>query len=715
MNLRASIKAFQTSGKRSLVVEILLAQVGFAIIIAAVAITSLTSGASWVIKNNISGWAERWVADLESLGAGLYSDNKSARYGQIKSYLEKFPEIAFIRYYDPTGIVVFQDVAEPSQAMQPPILTQDLLLELRLRASENEPHYFRTLPESMGVSLSQAVVTTKSDAADLANVASLDEIRTHTEIVGFVELGLNYAHYDAQLAANTATSLRYGLAIFVALTLFGWWMLRRALQPLREIQEPLAKLAEGELELELRPPAHKEIAAIAEGLKNATDRIAQRDAHLKFLAHHDELTGLPNRAALLSELGKTLQGKQRPLGTLLFIDLDQFKYVNDTLGHQAGDAILVQASNRIKEGVGEAGMFARLSGDEFCVVSSQATARQGEQMAQKIMQHLTSMPFVHAGQSFNITCSIGVAALTLSASTDEMMAAADLACQKAKTDGRNRVRIFEPGTGTIQDIKRDVSWSHKLQAALKHNHFRLHFQPIVDINSKQTSHYEVLLRLAEDDELHSPAAFLSAAYRFGLMHQIDKWVIENAFRTLAWYRRQDPELKFTINISASAFGEGDLVKFLNQQLKTYQLDAEAVVIEITEQIAVGSVIDATEQINQLIKVGFQFALDDFGAGYSSFNYLKSLPVQYVKIDGQFVRDLHNNNIDQLMVEAIVKVAKALGKKTVAEYVEHEDTLDKLSDLGVDYAQGYLLGKPQATLQSSKRVYIELDNPIPNEQ
>ena len=389
MSLKKAIHMLRHGGKRSLVVEILIAQLAYAAIIAAVAVTSLTSGANWVIRNNVSGWAERWIDDLDSLGVGLYSDDKAARYAQIKSYLEKFPEISFIRYYDPSGVVIFQDIAKADGSLQAPTLTQDNLLELRLRAAESEAHEFTKLPENMGVSLSKAVITTKVDPKDLAEADSLASLKTHKEIVGFVELGLDYSHYDEQLAARTAANLKYGVGIFLSLALLGWWMLRRALQPLRDIQRPLARLAEGQTELDVQPSAHKEINAITEGLLKASQRIAQRDAHLTFLAHHDELTGLPNRAALMAELSEVLQGPQRPLGGLLFIDLDQFKYVNDTLGHQVGDSILVQAANRLKQALGDFGTLARLSGDEFCVVASGATARASQKMAEHMLQHLT--------------------------------------------------------------------------------------------------------------------------------------------------------------------------------------------------------------------------------------------------------------------------------------------------------------------------------------
>jgi diguanylate cyclase (GGDEF)-like protein len=498
--------------------------------------------------------------------------------------------------------------------------------------------------------------------------------------------------------ANAAASVA---CAFLLLALLGRVLLRRALQPLRDIQAPLAQLAEGATDILVGTSPHREIAAITDGLATAAARIGQRDQHLNYLANHDSLTGLPNRHSFMSLLeNKTHHG-------VMFVDLDQFKYVNDTLGHIAGDAILKQVAHRLKTSVGSAGSVARFGGDEFGVLIS-SPDEDCVALANRMMAGLNDYPFVYNNQSFTLSCSIGllVDEDSLNQKSDDIVAQAGVACQKAKADGRNRVRIYAPEADAIAALRTDINWSQTLQYALKNNQFVLYYQPIVDLADDRTSHFEVLLRLRSETGLHAPGAFLGAAQRFGLMKDIDRWVIEHAFRSLAWYRRQDQNLRFTVNLSGGAFADGDLAEFVDEMLRTYKLDPRSVIFEITEQVAIGSFVDATAQILTIMDYGCEFALDDFGAGYSAFNYLKELPMQYVKIDGQFIRELHESKTDQLIVRAIADICKTLGKKTIAEFVEHEATLALLKDFGVDYAQGYLLGKPDEKLQSRERYYLD---------
>ena len=689
--------------KRSLVWEILSAQTLYAIVIAGVAIASLTSGASWVIKENVTAWAQRWADDLENLGVGLYSATDNARYTQIKSYVEQFPEISYIRYYNDDGMVIFQDTLQQTDLMAPQLEAQHLS-QLRTRASDEVPHIFKQLPGNLGVSLSRAVVITKTSTVSLLEAESLDSLPVESEFAGFIEMGLDYSTYDAQIAGKVTEAARLAATIFGVFLLLGWWFLRRALQPLQRIQGPLQALAEGQDLPEVKNSPYREIDAIHQGLQNAAAKIRDRDQHLTYLAHHDDLTGLPNRVAGVAALKAMLAGNEKPLGVVMFIDLDQFKYINDTLGHQAGDLAIRQAASRIQATVNDSstlgqGHVARFGGDEFCVALSGVTVRQGQKLAEAIMSNLTSVPFMYDSQSFSLTCSIGISAMESGATPDDVLARADFSCQQAKTDGRNRVRIFEPDSNSIQELQQEVSWSQKLQEALRDDHFVLFFQPILNLRTNRVGHYEVLLRMREGEKLHAPGAFLDAAHRFGLMHQIDRWVLENALQELAQKRKVDPELRFTINITAKAFAEGNLVQFVKQHLKANKLDPSALILEITEQTAVESLSDANRQIDQLIQLGVEFALDDFGAGYSSFNYLKSLPMQYVKIDGQFVKNLDQNEIDELMVKAISDVAHALDKHTVAEFVENADSLNLLRKLGVEYAQGYHIGAPRAELLS----------------
>jgi EAL domain-containing protein (putative c-di-GMP-specific phosphodiesterase class I) len=247
-----------------------------------------------------------------------------------------------------------------------------------------------------------------------------------------------------------------------------------------------------------------------------------------------------------------------------------------------------------------------------------------------------------------------------------------------------------------------MGWSQKLQHALKHDLFLLHYQPIQSLTSGEITHFEVLLRMRDGDELHLPGAFLPAADRFGLMRDIDRWVIRHAISNLAWFRRRDNEIRFTINLSGDSFTEGDLVEFIVAQLEEHEIPADAIVLEITEHVAIGSVNDAMAQISELIAIGCEFAIDDFGAGYSSLNYLKKLPMQYIKIDGTFIQKLTKSTTDQVIVQAIAQIAQVTGKKTVAEFVEDAATLDLLRDYGIDYAQGHFIGVPDTRIDRMTR-------------
>ena len=247
-----------------------------------------------------------------------------------------------------------------------------------------------------------------------------------------------------------------------------------------------------------------------------------------------------------------------------------------------------------------------------------------------------------------------------------------------------------------------MGWSQKLQQALKNDLFTLHYQPILHLATDEVTHFEVLLRMQDGDEMHYPGAFLPAADRFGLVRDIDRWVIRHAIANLAWFRRRDDAIRFTINLSGGSFVDGDLVEFIVASLAEHDIPANAIVLEITEQVAVGSVNDAMTQIDELIAIGCEFAIDDFGAGYSSLNYLKKLPVHYIKIDGTFIQKLTHSSTDQVIVQAVAQIAKVTGKKTVAEFVEDAATLKLLRDYGIDYAQGNFIGEPDSRIDRTYR-------------
>ena len=280
---------------------------------------------------------------------------------------------------------------------------------------------------------------------------------------------------------------------------------------------------------------------------------------------------------------------------------------------------------------------------------------------------------------------------------DEIFAQADIACREAKASGRNRLEFYNMSEREAEKMVADVGWMSKLREAIDNHQLSLRYQPIVQISTGKITHHEVLLRMqGENGKVIGPDAFLPAAVRFGLMAEIDSWLVEHAIAALAEYRRERPELRFSLNLSANAFERQDLTEFVGSHLDKNGVPPTAIIIEITESLAVRHLSYVERQVESLRKMGCELALDDFGTGYSSFSYLQRLPMDYIKIDGRFIRDLVNNPVDQKMVRLIGEIGREAGMKTIAEYVQSGPALSLLGDLGIDYAQGYYLGRPAIT-------------------
>jgi diguanylate cyclase (GGDEF)-like protein len=688
--------------RRTLVQEILLTQLGYALIVGVTALACLWFGSNWIAHDNMADRAIKWAEDLDYLGAGLYLEGDTERYLRIEGYVSKFPEIEFVRYYNAQGNM-FHVEARDNLIPDAVVLGPVHFAELNSIAHDEISYQLLHDPESSLTGISTAILSESIRSDGLLDSVSLDDMQTTSEVIGYVELGLNYGGYYDRLIGSVGRASSAVALAFLVLALLGRFLLRRALKPLSDIQVPLQRLAEGDTNFQVESSPHQELAAITDGLNTAVTRIRERDAHLTRLANHDDLTGLPSRHHFMHLMARELQNLGDKTGAVLFVDLDQFKYVNDTLGHAAGDVILKQAAERIRRPVRTRDTVARFGGDEFAVLLSGATRDDAMEISDRLMEAMSEEPLVFGTHSFNLNCCVGIATFDGQNFTPtELLAQADLACQQAKTDGRNRARVYEPELGTIESIKVDMGWSQKLQQALKNDLFVLHYQPILQLATDEVTHFEVLLRMQDGDEVHYPGAFLPAADRFGLTHDIDRWVIRHAIANLAWFRRRDDTIRFTINLSGGSFVDGDLVEFIVASLAEHDIPANAIVLEITEQVAVGSVNDAMTQINELIAIGCEFAIDDFGAGYSSLNYLKKLPVHYIKIDGTFIQKLTHSSTDQVIVQAVAQIAKVTGKKTVAEFVEDAATLKLLRDYGIDYAQGNFIGEPDSRIDLNSR-------------
>ncbi len=436
-------------------------------------------------------------------------------------------------------------------------------------------------------------------------------------------------------------------------------------------------------------------------------RLQEQMAHE---ATHDLLTDLVNRREFERRLDRAVESaKTRGSGHVLcYLDLDQFKVVNDTAGHAAGDQLLKQIRGLLKGKFRGRDTLARLGGDEFGLLLDTCTLERAFKISEMLITNLRDHRFLWEGRTFRIGVSIGLAPITADTKdTAQVMAEADVACYAAKERGRNRVRVYQgEGAGPARHHS-EIHRAATLRDAIEEDRFCLYCQPIKSLrhDAEVRERYELLLRKIDvEGQLVLPESFIPAAERYGLMAEIDRWVIRHAFRHCTRLFRDNPGLEISINLSGNSLSDDHFPGFLRRQFSRSRIPAGRICFEITETAAIQNISQATQIISDIRKRGSRFALDDFGSGLSSFNYLKTLPVDYVKIDGRFVRDMVENPVDHAMVAAINQVGHVMGIKTIAEYAHNEAILERLSALGVDYAQGYAVGAPVplASIQDGRR-------------
>ena len=437
--------------------------------------------------------------------------------------------------------------------------------------------------------------------------------------------------------------------------------------------------------------------SLARGLLIDISEQKETEERIVFLANHDPLTNLYNRRRFQEQLERQIAYARRfkIQSALLFIDLDQFKYINDTLGHQAGDQCLMAVSRLFRDALREIDIVGRMGGDEFGIILPNVDAEGAVHVARNLIARVESEVRVPADPNIRISASIGIALFSEQGVTPaELLAKADAAMYTTKRRARSRVHVYQPDDQELLNMKAKVHWENRINQALQHDRFLLHYQPIVSLPAQRVSHYEVLLRLQEaDGELIYPGAFLDTAERFGLIRDVDRWVIRTAIAEQARHAAAGRPTTLAINLSGRHFGDPDFMDLVRDTLETTGADPRALIFEVTETAAVENMGEAHRFIEQLRALGCRFALDDFGVGYSSFHYLKNLPVDMIKIDGSFIRHLHENRADEAIVKAITDLGRGMDIQTVAEFVENQAIVDKLLELGVDYAQGYHIGMP----------------------
>ncbi len=429
--------------------------------------------------------------------------------------------------------------------------------------------------------------------------------------------------------------------------------------------------------------------------------VSQEQSYMQMLAwqqSHDVLTGLDNRAAFEKYLQQTL-GKHQ--ATLLHLNLDHFKIINASYGHAAGDEILREVCQQLRIAVRESDVLARIGGDEFAIMLNHCQPHAAMQTAERLRALIHNLHVQWRQHNLHTGASIGVVHINPQRPTDThtLLRMAESACKHAKESGRNRISVYNPFNRVFQRYQGDMEWVQRLRTSLEHDQFTLMAQTVYPLQPSaagmQGAHFEILLRLQDGpDKLILPSEFIPIAERYDLMPQIDRWVVRNSLMLLKQRLAEGADIcTCSINLSGSGLGDSELLDFIRQNIQEHGIAADKLCFEITETSAIASMDSAIQMIEELRKLGCRFSLDDFGSGMASFKYLQQLPVDYLKIDGSFVKDMLQNPCNRAMVDSINHIGHVMGKKTIAEFVGDAATFSALQDMGVDYAQGYYIARP----------------------
>lgn len=436
---------------------------------------------------------------------------------------------------------------------------------------------------------------------------------------------------------------------------------------------------------------NKQIRGLAATIDNIDDRKIAEDK-LQHLALHDTLTGLNNRYFFDTELSRLtlLASRGNATHCLLYIDLDHFKIINDTEGHQMGDLVLKEVAQLLVKRIRQSDILCRVGGDEFVILLAETELQQAMSIGESICKQIADAHFHFGSNSYKISASIGAAEIDGNASAAEYLRRADIALYVAKNKGRNRTHCYSETDTDTKQQNNSMQWAQRLQDAVINDNIVLHFQPVWDLSSDNVAYYEALVRLRFNGTLIYPNEFIPSLERTEDINLLDHQVVDKAIALMSQY----PELhKVSINLSAQAFSDEGLLPLIQDKLSSHNVDGNKIIFELTESASLTNVSATRRMINQLQQLGCQFSIDDFGTGFSTFAYLRELPADSVKIDGSFVKDMAKNSVDRSLVSAIINVANTLGKVCVAEFVEDKSTFDALKHSGAEFAQGYYISRP----------------------
>ncbi len=694
--LAASGEVLATKGPRSLANRILLLQFVWALVVYVLVIAAMWYAANSVIESTLRNQAEGWAVKLDEMGIPFYVSSSPDTLKEGINDLRNFPEVLGVRYLDAHGSEVIAEYRRPGVASESFRGIDAVLVERIAAQLQEKGKYFEFEKGAEAQVRVVAPLLIKSIASDgLLNFSLDNAVREKKEVIGYLSLILDYSAATRQLNRN----LIYASAIIAALMFLaafvGRVMIRWALRPLLRLEEPLSRLANGEIDVTVESSGDREIAQIGRALNTTIGALRERDETLRRMANHDALTGLVNRKFFIEQMEKELMriGEQKGSSALFFFDLDRFKHINDTYGHAAGDRLLVQIADLLRKRLRDDDVLARLGGDEFVALVHNVNRKSAQEIGASLVSTMQDFTFYEGVDALKIHFSVGITMITDGRATPHhYLKQADIAVHEAKSQGRNRYFMYQPDIAPREE-QYDSGWYERLKEAISNEQFRFYFQPLIGLKGQPERIYETLLRLP--DARHGvlvPGGFFPAIERFGLMPALDHYVLRKAFQVLE--EAHDTEMILSVNCSGNIFDDNSFTDLAAELLAAHKVKPQQLIFEVSEQVAVRHMERLRPAVQKLTAMGFRFAIDDFGAGFASFSYLKQFPVHCLKIHGALIDRVALDPVDKITISSIISMAKELGMETVAKFVPNEETLLLLREMGIDYAQGDYLGEPK---------------------
>ena len=691
---RAAVDSDVSGRQRSLVGRLLTALVATAVVLYVAAIVGIWWTGGRVIDDSVRKQAVQWLAELDEIGTPVYvARQREPAMRALAQRLKNFPDILYVRYYDATGARVLGEHVNGKHELA--ALTADDMAAARQATGAKQPHHL-TMSRGVHVRVT-APIQMRALPADA--LLDLERVRGRqsTKVIGYIDFSFDAGDQRRRFQQSLlGGSLVLAIVLGVAVVL-GRRRIQQAMAPLIALEEPLARLARGDMDVDMGGGGDREIVAIRDALNSTISALKQRDDALR-RAECDTLTGLVNQRYFNRQLALERNRVERDgeASAVLHIELDRFEDIKNVLGIGAADRMLGQVAGLLRARVRENDVLARLAGAEFIALVRSVNRDGALKVARSINQVVREFQFVADEESFRVTVSIGIAMLDGSAQTPEAVLEQALAAARDATGrGGDRHALHD---GDVGDTARETdgpAWSRHVQSAIQDDALKFVYQPILGLRAESGEMYETLLRLkGPGGQLVSPGAFLPLADRFGLTLELDRWVIRRACEELARLHARGREAVFFVNLSGHVFEDGEaLMHTVAEQLTRSRLSGRYLVFEITEQVAIRHLNQTRLVIEGLGTLGCRFALDDFGSGFSSLSYLKHLPAAFLKISGTFVENVVADPLDDVLIRSIVQIAGALNMQTVAESVENRQTLQRIMELGVDFAQGHYVARP----------------------